>query len=221
MPPAGCFLDANLLVLLVVGSVDRELIAKHRRLRRFAVEDYERLLGLIARVERVFVTPNTLTETSNLLAQHRDPERSRFFDRLRFIIQESEEVVVAQRSGSFQPCIPAAWTDRRGTLGGGHSRNAAGHRGSRSLPGGFGKRPVCRGELHASSGSINSRWLRAGAGCFLPLASSPHSSRADAHGQGAPSGGTATLPPATNTASLRRVDSRFRRNDGGPGNAAA
>ena len=95
MPPAGCFLDANLLVLLVVGSVDRELIAKHRRLRRFAAEDYERLLGLIARVERVFVTPNTLTETSNLLAQHRDPERSRFFDRLRFIIQESEEVVVA------------------------------------------------------------------------------------------------------------------------------
>ena len=95
MPPAGFFLDANLLVLLVVGSVDQELIAKHRRLRRFATEDYERLLGLIARVERVFVTPNTLTETSNLLAQHRDPERSRFFDRLRFIIQESEEIVVA------------------------------------------------------------------------------------------------------------------------------
>ena len=95
MVGAGCFLDANLLVLLVVGSVDRELIAKHRRLRRFAAEDYERLLGLIARVERVFVTPHTLTETSNLLAQHRDPERSRFFDRLRFIIQESEEVVVA------------------------------------------------------------------------------------------------------------------------------
>ena len=95
MPPAGFFLDANLLVLLVVGSVGRDLIAKHRRLRRFATEDYEKLLELIAPVERVFVTPNTLTETSNLLAQHRDPERSRFFDRLRFIIQESEEVVVA------------------------------------------------------------------------------------------------------------------------------
>ena len=95
MPPAGFFLDANLLVLLVVGSVDQELVAKHRRLRRFAADDYEKLLGLIARVERVFVTPNTLTETSNLLAQHRDPERSRFFDRLRFIIQESEEIMVA------------------------------------------------------------------------------------------------------------------------------
>jgi hypothetical protein len=100
MTPAGFFIDANLLVLLVVGSVDRDLILKHRRLQRFAAEDYERLLKLLARVARVFVTPNTLTETSNLLAQHADPERSRFFDRLRFIIQESEEIVVASTDAS-------------------------------------------------------------------------------------------------------------------------
>lgn len=100
MPPAGFFIDANLLVLLTVGSVDRDLIVKHRRLRRFTVEDYETLLNLIRQVDRVFVTPNTLTETSNLLAQHANPERSRFFDRLRFIIQESEEIVVASTVAS-------------------------------------------------------------------------------------------------------------------------
>ena len=100
MPSAGFFIDANLLILLVVGSVDRDLIPKHRRLRRFAVEDYERLLNLIDRVDRVFVTPNTLTETSNLLAQHADPQRSRFFDRLRFIIQESEEIIVVSKDAS-------------------------------------------------------------------------------------------------------------------------
>ena len=100
MPSSGFFIDANLLILLVVGSVDRDLIPKHRRLRRFTVEDYERLLNLIGHFDRVFVTPNTLTETSNLLAQHADPERSRFFDRLRFIIQESEEIVVASMDAS-------------------------------------------------------------------------------------------------------------------------
>ncbi len=42
----GIFIDANLLVLLVVGATDRALIAKHRRLKRFAVEDYERLIEL-------------------------------------------------------------------------------------------------------------------------------------------------------------------------------
>ena len=72
MPPSGFFLDANLFVLLVVGSVGRDLIAKHRRLRAYSAEDYEILIDLLDRVERVFVTPNTLTETSNLLAQHQN-----------------------------------------------------------------------------------------------------------------------------------------------------
>ena len=100
MPPTGFFIDANLLLLLIVGSVGRDLIAKHRRLRRFTVEDFDRLINLLDRVEQVFVTPNTLTETSNLLAQHGDPERSRFFDRLKFIIQESKEIVVASTVAS-------------------------------------------------------------------------------------------------------------------------
>lgn len=95
MPPAGYFIDANLLVLLIVGSVDTRLIAKHRRLRAYSANDYETLIRLLDPVEQVFVTPNTLTETSNLLAQHAEPERSRFFDRFRFIIQHSKEVVVA------------------------------------------------------------------------------------------------------------------------------
>ncbi len=94
MPPTGCFVDANLLVLLVVGSVDRELIAKHRRLSAFTSDDYEILLGRLARVDQIFVTPNTLTETSNLIAYHGEPERSQLFEMLRFIIEESEEVVV-------------------------------------------------------------------------------------------------------------------------------
>ena len=100
MPPTGFFIDANLLLLLIVGSVGRDLIAKHRRLRRFTVEDFDRLINLLDRVEQVFVTPNTLTETSNLLGQHANPERSHFFDRLKFIIQESKEVVVASTVAS-------------------------------------------------------------------------------------------------------------------------
>ena len=100
MALAGLFIDANLLVLLVVGSVGQDLIAKHRRLRAFTAEDYKILVGLIGQVDRIFVTPNTLTETSNLLGLHGEPERARFFDRLRFFIQETEEVVVASIEAS-------------------------------------------------------------------------------------------------------------------------
>ncbi len=92
--PTGYFVDTNLLLLLVVGTVGRDLIAKHRRLSGYTVEDYEVLVGLVDSVGPVYVTANTLTETSNLLAQHADPERSLLFDGLRHFIEETEEVMV-------------------------------------------------------------------------------------------------------------------------------
>ncbi len=96
----GYFLDANLFVLLVVGSESRELIAKHRRLRNYSAEDYDILVELLENADRLFVTPNTLTETSNLLSQHGEPERSLLMRRLQFLIHESREVVVASADAS-------------------------------------------------------------------------------------------------------------------------
>ena len=95
MPARAFFIDANLLLLLVVVSVSPAAIGRHRRLREFTPDDYDILIDLIAQVERVLVTPNTLTETSNLLGLHGEPERSRFFEQLRFIIEETQEVVIA------------------------------------------------------------------------------------------------------------------------------
>lgn len=92
MPAAEAFIDTNLLVLLVVGSVDREQVGKHRRARAFTPDDYDLLLQVIGALERVFVTPNTLTEASNLLESRSD---CRFLKRLRLVVEGSEEVVVA------------------------------------------------------------------------------------------------------------------------------
>ncbi len=100
MPPTGYFIDSNLLVLYVVGSEGRHLIPKHKRLKEYSTEDYDLLLLLLQPVGRVLVTPNTLTETSNLLGQHREPERSLLLKRLGFIIQESEEFVIASATAS-------------------------------------------------------------------------------------------------------------------------
>ena len=92
MDDRGAFLDTNLLVLFVVGSVDRDQVEKHRRTRRFTVEDYDRLARLLEGLDRVFVTPNTLTEASNLLERRGD---SRFLKRLRSVIEMSREIIVA------------------------------------------------------------------------------------------------------------------------------
>lgn len=93
-------MDSNLLVLLVVGRVGRDLVPKHRRLQGYTAEDYDALLELIEPVDGMFVTPNTLSETSNLLNQHGEPERSRFFHMLRLLIENAEEIVVPSKIAS-------------------------------------------------------------------------------------------------------------------------
>ena len=94
MGPTSAYIDSNLLVLLVVGNVERGLVSSHRRSRHFSPDDYDRLLALLEPLDRVLVTPNTLTEASNLLSSSRDPRPMAY---LRALIEKAEEIVVASR----------------------------------------------------------------------------------------------------------------------------
>ena len=95
MPLSGYFTDANLLVLLVAGDTDPHIITRHKRLKQFTVNDYRMLRELIFEAGgMVYVTPNTLTEASNLLRNYGEPDRTRLSDTLAALIHESQEVVV-------------------------------------------------------------------------------------------------------------------------------
>ena len=104
--PSALFIDANLIVLLVVGSADPELITKHRRTKMFAVEDFERLIRAISQVGKLRVTPNTLTEASNLLGQHGEPQRSQLLLTLRALIEQSPETVVTSVDAARRDVFP-------------------------------------------------------------------------------------------------------------------
>ena len=103
MPPQGYFIDSNLLVLLVVGAVDRAAIGRRRRVREFTPEDYDRLVT-IAGVGPVLVTPNTLTEASNLL---KDESDTRFQQALgRMVAGGSDEHWVSSARAVRDPAFP-------------------------------------------------------------------------------------------------------------------
>jgi hypothetical protein len=70
-------IDTNLLVLLVVGATQRNLINRHKRTNIFTQEDFDLLLLLLEQYEEVVITPSILTEACNLLAQIGEPDRSR------------------------------------------------------------------------------------------------------------------------------------------------
>ncbi len=69
----GIVLDANLLVLLVVGLHDRARIATFKRTRQYTADDFDLLGRLIGGGTRITVTPGILTETSNLVGEARLP----------------------------------------------------------------------------------------------------------------------------------------------------
>ena len=100
IPSSGYFVDSSLLLLLVVGSYGKHLTDRHKRLQNYAIDDYDLLLQLLSDKSHVFVLPNTLNETSSLLAQHRNPQRTRLFQHFKRLICKSQEIVVA----SAQAC---------------------------------------------------------------------------------------------------------------------
>ena len=69
-------------------------------MKAFTDADFEVLVKLLDTGDKVYVTPNTLTETSNLLPYGNIELRRRLFAALRFMIQHSEEIVVTSIQAS-------------------------------------------------------------------------------------------------------------------------
>ena len=65
--PRKVVVDSNLLILLVVGLVDVRLIEGQKRLKIFSIDDYLFLKRQLESYDEIVLTPNTLTETSNLI----------------------------------------------------------------------------------------------------------------------------------------------------------
>lgn len=94
-------IDANLMVLLVVGSASKELIAKHKRLRDdYTVEDFELLGLIIAQFSDIVLLPHILVEVSSLARQIENPARARIQSALKTLITTATEIPIQSASGA-------------------------------------------------------------------------------------------------------------------------
>jgi hypothetical protein len=75
-------------------------IARHKRLRAYSVRDFELLCTLVSAASRVIVTPNTVTEASNLAGQISEPARTRVFAQLRALVTVAEERYITSRQAA-------------------------------------------------------------------------------------------------------------------------
>jgi hypothetical protein len=62
----GVLIDANLLVMLMIGEIDPSHIAKYERTNKYEEVDYEFLSSLLGTNVSLVVTPHVAAEVSNL-----------------------------------------------------------------------------------------------------------------------------------------------------------
>lgn len=60
-------IDANLLLVLVVGLNDPRLLGRKKNVTEYCEEDFEVLCSVLDGFDRLLVTPNIVTECSNLI----------------------------------------------------------------------------------------------------------------------------------------------------------
>jgi hypothetical protein len=75
----GILLDTNILLVLVVGRMDPDRIAKFKNTHTFTKKDYLFLEEFLKHFALIAVTPHVLTEVSNLAAQLGQPAKGACF----------------------------------------------------------------------------------------------------------------------------------------------
>lgn len=88
-------LDTQLMVLLTVGATSTGIIAKHKNLTEFTADDFDLLVHLLGSDPELIMIPNIVSEASNLLRFHRDPERRAIMNTFSELIVRNQEFYVA------------------------------------------------------------------------------------------------------------------------------
>jgi hypothetical protein len=94
---SGLLIDSNLLLLLLVGRINRKRITAFKRTQKYTLGDFERLSQICAFFSRHWTTPQILTEVSNLSGQLTEPERGKFRAALASLVEVIDERYITSR----------------------------------------------------------------------------------------------------------------------------
>jgi rRNA-processing protein FCF1 len=92
----GALIDANLLVLYLVGKTNKRRIKDFKPCDVFDVDDFDLLEELVEHLGKVFTTPHILTEVSNLAKLH-GKELSAFRWLYKLLVEQMDEFHDASR----------------------------------------------------------------------------------------------------------------------------
>jgi hypothetical protein len=86
----GALVDTNLLVLLLVGTINKQRILNFKRTQDFTIEDFELLTRLIDWFGKIFTTPHVLSRVSDL-TDLSGKELREIRQKLKLVVEQIEE----------------------------------------------------------------------------------------------------------------------------------
>jgi hypothetical protein len=95
----GVIIDANLMLLLIVGSCDPQLIDTHKNLSGYSQDDFDILGEALALFSDIVLLPHIMAEVSSLARQIRNPARSVIQGQLRKLLEGAIELPAASLDG--------------------------------------------------------------------------------------------------------------------------
>lgn len=98
--------DTDLLLVLIVGTLDPAQIERFKRTKAYTREDYALLVAFVSGFERMLTTPNVLTEVSNFLSQLAEPLRRRALLALGVLAGEVQENYLPSKVLGAEPHFP-------------------------------------------------------------------------------------------------------------------
>jgi hypothetical protein len=111
---SGILVDANLLIVFLLGVWDRNYVPEFKRTRGYTADDVDVLKAMLFKFDRLVTTPSVLAEASNLLNHLPPNRRDRFFAHLAQVLPTApfeERLVELPRVAGSTCFIRLGFTD--------------------------------------------------------------------------------------------------------------
>ena len=96
-------IDANTVVVFVIGSIDPKLLGVAKRVKEYRQSDYDLIYSYLTFFSDVILLPNTITEASNLLDHLRGERRQDCMEFLASLVSLRTERYIPSTSAVVQP----------------------------------------------------------------------------------------------------------------------
>ena len=93
-------IDANALIILLLGLIDPKLINKHKRTSIYEEQDFNDLVAFIGDIKELVVLPNVWTEVDNLLNNFSGNYKVKYIEQITETIKLTTEKFIESKTAT-------------------------------------------------------------------------------------------------------------------------